>query len=802
MEKRCFLTIKLIAILMLSSQLVFCEEKQVDVKTGATNKSPNELSEGLNKGREYKEKAFKKEVVSSKELVRMAWEASAKNEEERLEGIVKECLTLYGKEAKEQQKFLKSFPPRGDETLYQSLNDVGVCLFVRAEFYLYHGRPTEDVVKAANEAIENYSWSQAWDPSRGSYWSVAEKCQEVIDTKTGKRQERLNTDREIVPIILPKLHTKGTEDIIDYSKYGKFVGVGTENYKYSIADIEGLAAALGEGIYPNTASIYNNPRYKELKKAGKLKGVHWDFVNVTDLESAYFKWATAPEPWGVRLFYIGLIFEKAGMYYEALKAYNALLVHFPKTVAWTYWQTPWYPGQAAVAKIRHIIRTHPELKVEDSWMKIVITNGFDNDEKNDKIVTYPGQLIKKDVVDTGKDKLNLGEKELLENPITTLGKGVVQLVQYNNGHWQMLVDGKPYIIKGITYDPTMVGQTPDKGTLENWMEEDINKNGKIDGPYETWVDKNRNNKRDEDEPIVGDFQLLKDMGVNTMRFYSKPDIKINKELLRDMYENYGIRVIMGNFLGKYAIGSGASWSEGTDYENPEHKLNMLEDVKKMVLEHKDEPYVLMWLLGNENNYGVASNGDSKPQAYFKFADEVAQLIKSIDKNHPVALCNGDTKFLDIFAQYSPNIDVFAANIYRGDYGFGAYWQQVFDATGKPAFITEYGCPAFSGFLSLEDAEQVQADYHMGNWLDIQENSAGYVRGVGNSIGGVVFEWTDEWWKNYDPFLHDMKADVVGPFPGGYYFEEWFGITAQGDGRSSPFLRQLRKAYFLYKELWN
>jgi beta-glucuronidase len=289
--------------------------------------------------------------------------------------------------------------------------------------------------------------------------------------------------------------------------------------------------------------------------------------------------------------------------------------------------------------------------------------------------------------------------------------------------------------------------------------------------------------------------------VNTIRIYHVPEIP-NKELLRKLYKEYGIRVIMGDFLGKYAIGSGASWAEGTDYENPEHKKNMLNSVKKMVMEHKDEPYVLMWLLGNENNYGVASNADKKPDAFFAFADEVAKWIKKADPHHPVAVNNGDTLYLDIFAKHAKNIDIFSANVYRGDYGFGSFWEQVFDASGKPAFITEYGSPAFARHLTLEEGEQAQADYHYGNWLDIEENLAGNGRGVGNALGGVLFEWMDEWWKNYEPFLHDRKSDAIGPFPGGYYFEEWFGIVSQGNGKHSPFMRQPRKTYFVYKEIWN
>jgi beta-glucuronidase len=524
-------------------------------------------------------------------------------------------------------------------------------------------------------------------------------------------------------------------------------------------------------------------------------------VRTHDLEAAYFKWGTAPEPWGVRLFDLGMVFEKARMYHEALRAYHAIVVHFPKTVAWTYWQTPWYPGQAAIAKVHHIIRTHPDLGLDDKWMKIEVKNGFDNDTENDVFIVYPGRIVQKGMMDKVKGTFHMDEKKERGGVKKRIGNGTVRLVQYENDHWQLLVNNEPYVIHGITYAPTKIGQSPDKGTLANWMEEDENNNGRVDGPYDSWVDANRNNQQDEDELVVGDFQLMKDMGVNTLRIYRHPET-INKELMREMFKRYGIRVVIGDFLGKYALGSGASWSEGTDYENPEHRKNMMESVKKMVMNHKDEPYTIMWLLGNENNYGVACNADKKPEAYFQFVNEVAQWIKSVDVNHPVAVNNGDTLFLDIFAKYSPNVDIYSANVYRGDYGFGSFWEQVFDASGKPAFISEYGAPAYARHLTYDEAEEAQAEYHRGNWADINENLGGNTSGIGNSLGGFAFEWMDEWWKNYEPFFHDRKSDAIGPFPGGYYFEEWFGLVGQGNGQHSPFLRQLRKSYFVYKRLWN
>ena len=54
-------------------------------------------------------------------------------------------------------------------------------------------------------------------------------------------------------------------------------------------------------------------------------------------------------------------------------------------------------------------------------------------------------------------------------------------------------------------------------------------------------------------------------------------------------------------------------------------------------------------------------------------------------------------------------------------------------------------------LTLEEGEIEQANYHRGNWLDIEANMAGHADGVGNALGGVAFEWLDEWWKNYEPY---------------------------------------------------
>ncbi|MFH0763028.1 MAG: glycoside hydrolase family 2 TIM barrel-domain containing protein [Candidatus Omnitrophota bacterium] len=754
---------------------------------------------------------FAQDKPSSSDLIVKAWEAHGKKDVENTFKYTRELISLYKGEADAQQAALKTLPKnRPDIQAVAALNDVATAYFIQGESYRQQGKAGESI-EAFKSVLLKYCFGQAWDP-RGWFWSIAKASREsIIKLNPGEPlpapcpgTEDETIEDEVTVSSLPTkiiLHDRGREDFVNYEKYGEFKNAGTKDYKYVIKDQAGLMQALGEGIYPNdtVASLKFDPEYQKAKKAGRLNGLHWDFVHSPDLEAAFLKWVLAPEPPGVKLFYTGLLLEKSGLIKNALKAYYAIVVHFPGAYGWTYWHTPWYVGQAAIMKIEFLLRQHPQLRHRLVDADIRIVGGFDNDVSNDIVITNPGRFekagFKERLLEKFKSKPSLDTLSIKRR----LGKGRVHLVQYETGDWQLLVDNKPYIIKGATYAPTKVGQSPDMQTLGNWMEEDFNNNGLVDGPYDAFVDKNNNGRQDKNEPAVGDFQLMKEMGVNTIRLYHHP-LKINKKLLRDLYEKYGIRVILGDFLGKYALGSEAPWNPGTDYNNQEHRKNMMQSVTDMVLEFKDEPYVLFWLLGNENVYGYACNADKEPEAFFKFANEAAKEIKKIDPEHPVAIGSGDVLFLDKFARCTPDIDIFGANAYRGDYGFGYLWRQLKRQADKPAFITEFGCSAYGARRPPEEAEELQAEYLAAAWEDIMRNSA-FEGGEGNSIGGVVFEWLDEWWKAYEPFTHDTKALWAGPFPDGYMHEEWLGVCSQGDGKLSPFLRHLRKAYYRYKQLW-
>jgi beta-glucuronidase len=603
---------------------------------------------------------------------------------------------------------------------------------------------------------------------------------------------------------------------VKYEDFGEFKNIGKSNFEYKINKSKELKNAVGDYIYPN----FNVPedmrdKYKEmLENRAIISGDIWANVDSGNAEADILAWVAIPKvdqnlfqhSQGIKQFFIAEILTRLGEYEMAIKAYYSVIINFPITACWNSDSTfVWYVAPASLDKINLILREHPELRVKIEGAFVEVENGNDVDLTNDIIKVNPGKFVRLDNFAT--NKVDITQLEVINKK----GTGKVRLVQYSNKDWQLLVDNKPFVVHGITYSPTKVGL---KANAQNgWMSSDINKNGIIDAPYESWVDANKNNIKDPSEKEIGDFKLMKDMGVNTIRMYHTlsnteyiPE-EFNKKLLRDMYANYGITVTMGDFFGAYGIGTGG---EFTDYRNKRQKAMMKENVRKMVLDNKDEPYLLMWLLGNENDMPTTSDGSVNatntnarqyPQEYASFVSEVIDMIHKLDPNHPVMVGNMTTDLLAYYDNFVPAMDIYGINLYMGKGGFGSTWKTISRKMDIPVLISEYGCDAYFEAKGID--EDSQADYHKGNWKDIEYNLAGG-QGAGNSIGGIAFEWLDEWWKSgADPNMHDAFPQSALPFPDGWAHEEWFGIAGQGDGKNSPFLRDLRKVYSVYKnELWN
>lgn len=389
---------------------------------------------------------------------------------------------------------------------------------------------------------------------------------------------------------------------------------------------------------------------------------------------------------------------------------------------------------------------------------------------------------------------------LAENTVTNLyaanTNAEVRIERTAAGGFRLLVEGQPWLIRGVNYGPVTIGESPGQSTLRDAFIVDDNADGTNDFAYETWVDDNGNGLRDAGETNTGDFALMGALGVNTIRLYQIPsdnpmlgdlfsrdasaDLQFNhafnRPLLRELYQKYGIRVIMGNFMGAWTLGSGADWEAGTDYGDPVQRENIKKQVQAMVLENMNEPFVLMWLLGNENHFAwTKCNAAEKPVEYATLLEEIAQWIHSVDTNHPVAVCLGDSGVeMNELPAHAPSIDLIGFNSYREGGSFGNLWQSVRETMDRPVFLTEYGYFAYNNGTQAYD-ETIQSNWVLNGWKDILANSL-TGRTDGNSVGGVVFDWVDRWHLNDNPSVQNLSGDG--------WHQEYFGIYRYANASNS------------------
>lgn len=314
-----------------------------------------------------------------------------------------------------------------------------------------------------------------------------------------------------------------------------------------------------------------------------------------------------------------------------------------------------------------------------------------------------------------------------------------------------------------------------------------------------------------------EMPLLKNMGVNTLRLYTGVPAK----WVQYIYEEYGIYTMLNHSFGRYGLTLKTKWEPNTDYSNPLVKELLLKEVKEMTNQYKNTPGILMFLLGNENNYGLFWRGaetenipmqdrKSTKDANFlyKLFNEAAVAMKSIDDSHPVAICNGDLLFVDIIAKECKDVDVLGLNSYRGA-TFTDLFERAVKECGKPILFTEFGADAYNTVSNQEDQEY-QAKILVSNWKEIYGHAAG-MNTTGNCLGGFTFQFSDGWWKTGQTSnLEDH--DVTASWSNGGYMndykagdnnmnEEWFGICAKGTtNERGVYELYPRAAYYALKEV--
>ena len=358
---------------------------------------------------------------------------------------------------------------------------------------------------------------------------------------------------------------------------------------------------------------------------------------------------------------------------------------------------------------------------------------------------------------------------------------------------RLKVDGRDFIVNGINWDYVPIGNgILDKGI---WDQSDDIIRAALDA----------------------EMSLFKNMGVNAIRTYG-----LEPRWVTYIYKNYGIYTMINTQFGAYGLTINGAWRPNTDYSDPATRQVLMKEVTDMANTYKDTPGLLLYMIGNENNYHLSWTGaetEAIPidgvdpgirlaaEALYTAFNDASKEIKAIDNSHPVAICNGDLLYLDIVRQKCTNIDIYGTNMYRG-ISFGDAFRRVQQELNLPILFAEFGADAFNAMENKED-QYSQAYYNVGNWKEIYENAAG-VGKTGNSIGGFTFQSSDGWWKYKQTEDFDVH-NTTATWPNGGYArdlapgennmnEEWFGICAKGETNSQG-LYQLypRAAYYALSE---
>ena len=282
---------------------------------------------------------------------------------------------------------------------------------------------------------------------------------------------------------------------------------------------------------------------------------------------------------------------------------------------------------------------------------------------------------------------------------------------------QILVNGSPYLIKGICYHPVPKGS----------------------------------DKRDF-STLTQDLALMTEAGINTIRVYAPID---NTKVLDEIHRA-GIKIIVGfgyNQGGNFDILSGTF----IDYVN----------------KYKNHPAILMWELGNEYNYHPEWFGDDIKN-WYKAMNAAAVLIHKNDSKHPTTTAHGELPD-DLALSMGPNIDVWGMNVYRWDDpgNLFAQWKAKSD---KPMYLSEAGGDSYmtitkAGFEEgINEKAQAAANSKI---LDkIFENLA-------VCSGVAMFSFTDGWWKAGNPDKQDIGGWAPNssgvPYDGSPN-EEFWGIV--------------------------
>lgn len=214
--------------------------------------------------------------------------------------------------------------------------------------------------------------------------------------------------------------------------------------------------------------------------------------------------------------------------------------------------------------------------------------------------------------------------------------------------------------------------------------------------------------------ITKDFQLLKNLGLNTLRIFVsyedfggakvKPAKLAKLKQVLDSAEASGLKVIVTlfDFYGDYSV---QDWTR-----THHHAAQIITPFKK----HKA---ILAWDIKNEPDLDFKNRGKVQVLAWLQ---EMAQQLKSFDPNHLVTIGWSNLASSILLQEH---LDVVSFHYYQDIDDFAKTYKTTKNQIYKPMVLQEFGLSSARGLWNPFGAsEKQQAAYHQ-QFLDILENES-------------------------------------------------------------------------------
>ncbi len=280
---------------------------------------------------------------------------------------------------------------------------------------------------------------------------------------------------------------------------------------------------------------------------------------------------------------------------------------------------------------------------------------------------------------------------LAQEPVRADGPARVEVLQVG-GRWQLYVNHQPFYIKGAGIE-------------------------------------------------LGSPEKLKEHGGNAFRTWSTDNGRDTGKQVLDRALTNGLYVAMGLDVDHER--------RGFDYNDTNAVARQFALLKSQVLEYRNHPALLLWVVGNELNF------EKNPKVW-DAVNDLARMIHELDPNHPTTttLAGFNPEMVNLVKTRAPDLDFISFQMYTDIINLPKYLREA--AWDRPYIVTEWGatghweCGKTTWGAPIENDSTTKADLYEKRFRAVIEPDQKLC------LGSFVFLWGNK--QERTPTWYGMFLD--------------------------------------------